>query len=399
MIRRIQIDNFKSLDGFSLPPVGSPPLANFTCLIGANGSGKTTVLQAIDYLAHLIDSDASQWIKDRGWSRPELRSKHLNQRIPGIRTSFFVELEIDGIGTVKWHGRFVFNGPGTIEEFIEVNEKKVLEVKRGRLQINDEEKGSGIDLGALRFNGSSLRFLDEESLPISLVRFKSAMQNIKSLELLSPTAMRTSSRDSESIGTSGELLAGFLYKLKPEILNTVQAKAREFFPSFVQLITRSKGYGWRSLEAREKNVSLVTAKHLSDGFLRVLAIISQVEQENNSDAVILIDEIENGIHPELLEHLVVYLLQANPQIIVTTHSPQTLNYLSNEEARDSMIFLYRNSEGITRSCRYFDLPSASKKLGILGPGEVYIDTSIDRLAMEAEEIEQRTKAEAGAVAQ
>ncbi len=399
MIRRIQIDNFKSLDGFSLPPVGSPPLANFTCLIGANGSGKTSVLQAIDYLANLVGSDASQWIKNRGWSRSELRSKHLNQKIPGIRTSFFVELEMNGIGTVKWDGKFVFNGPGTIQESIEVNGERVLEVKRGRLQIYDEEKGSETDLRALRFNGSSLLFLDEASLPQSLVRFKSAMQNIKSLELLSPATMRTSSRPSDSIGSSGEFLAGFLYKLKPETRSTVQAKVREFFPSFVQLGTPSKEYGWRSLEAREKNASPITAKHLSDGFLRVLAIISQVEQENNPDAVILIDEIENGIHPELLEHLVVYLLQAKPQIIVTTHSPQTLNYLSNEEARSSMIFLYRNSEGITRSCRYFDLPSASKKLGILGPGEVYIDTSIDRLATEAEEIEQRIRTEAGAVAQ
>jgi hypothetical protein len=64
-----------------------------------------------------------------------------------------------------------------------------------------------------------------------------------------------------------------------------------------------------------------------------------------------------------------------------------------------MIFLYSNSDGITRSCRYFDLPSASKKLGILGPGEVYTDTSIDRLAMEAEEMDQRAKSEAGTVAQ
>jgi predicted ATPase len=399
MIRRIQIDNFKSLGGFSLPPAGSPPLANFTCLIGANGSGKTTVLQAFDFLAHLIGSDASQWIKDRGWSRPELRSKHLNQGTQGIRISFSVELLMDGIGTVKWDGNFVFNGPGTIHELIEVNEKKVLEVKRGRLQIYEEEKISEIDLRPFSFNGSSLGLLDEASLPRSLVRFKSAMQNIKSLELLSPAAMRTSSKPSDLIGSSGEFLAGFLHKLKPEIRSKVQAKVRVFFPSFVQIGTPSKEYGLRSLEARERHVSLVTAKHLSDGFLRVLAIISQVEQENNPDAVILIDEIENGIHPELLEHLVVYLLRAKPQIIVTTHSPLTLNYLSNEEARDSMIFLYRNSEGITRSCRYFDLPSASKKLGILGPGEVYVDTSIGRLAEEAEEIEQGTKDEAGAIAQ
>jgi predicted ATPase len=399
VIRRIQIDNFKSLDGFSLPPAGSLPLANFTCLIGANGSGKTSVLQMFDYLAHLTGSDASQWIKDRGWSRSELRSKHLNQRIPGIRTSFFVELEIDGIGTIKWYGNFVFNGPGTIQEFIDVNEKKVLEVKRGRLQIYDDEKASEIDLRALRFNGSSLGFLDEASLPQSLVRFKSAMQNIKSLELLSPAAMRASSRPSDQIGWSGEYLAGFFSKLKPEVRNAIQGKLCEFFPSLVNLRNPSKRYGWRTLEAREEKVPLVTSKHMSDGFLRILAIVSQIEQQDTSDTIILLDEIENGLHPELIERLVKYLLQTKAQIIVTTHSPLILNYLSDEQARNSMVFLYRDHEGQTRSCRYFDLPSTSSKLGILGPGEVYVDTSIEQLAIEAEEIEQKAIAEVGVSAQ
>jgi predicted ATPase len=112
-----------------------------------------------------------------------------------------------------------------------------------------------------------------------------------------------------------------------------------------------------------------------------------------------LDEIENGLHPELIERLVKYLSQAKAQIIVTTHSPLILNYLSDEEAKEAMILLYRNHEGKTRSCRYFDLPSTSKKLGILGPGEVYVDTSIEQLAIEAEEIEQKALAEAGVTAQ
>jgi len=340
-----------------------------------------------------------RWVKDRGWSRVELRSKHLNQKRFSIHTSFEAELELGGVGTIKWKGNFIFRGPRSDQEHFEVNGEKVLEVSKGRLRIQNGEKTSEIDIGALRFSGSILGILDETILPQSLVRFKSAMQEIKSLELLSPAAMRTSSRPNDSIGSSGEHLAGFLYKLKPEIRSTIQAKVKEFFPSFVQFGTPSKEYGWRSLEAREKTVSVVTAKHLSDGFLRVLAIISQVEQQNNPDAVILIDEIENGIHPELVEHLIKYLVQAKPQIIVTTHSPLTLNYLSDEEARNSMIFLYRNREGRTRSCRYFDLPSASKKLGILGPGEVYVDTSVEQLAMEADEIEQKAVIEAGTVAQ
>ncbi|WP_435521353.1 AAA family ATPase, partial [Aeromonas caviae] len=39
MLTRFEIDNFKSLVGFSLP------LSRFNCLIGLNGAGKTTLLQ------------------------------------------------------------------------------------------------------------------------------------------------------------------------------------------------------------------------------------------------------------------------------------------------------------------------------------------------------------------
>jgi predicted ATPase len=391
VIRRIQIDNFKSLDGFSLPPVETPPLANFTCLIGANGSGKTSVLQMFDYLAHFISTDVRHWIRSRDWSLFELRSRHIDTPRTASHMAFEVEADLEDVGIVKWSGNFsTLRKMESNDELIEINGKKILELSKGQLRIQvSEDDTSDVDFKALRFYGSCLALLDEKTLPSSIIRFKSAMQNVKSLELLAPGSMRRSSRPSDQIGWSGEYLAGFFSKLKPELRNAVQGKLREFFPFLVSLRTPSKEYGWRSLEARETKVSSVTAKHLSDGFLRVLAIVSQIEQQNTPDTVILLDEIENGLHPELIERLVMYLLQTKAQIIVTTHSPLILNYLSDEDAKKSMIFLYRNREGKTRSCRYFDLPSTSRKLGILGPGEVYVDTSVEKLAEEAEEIEQR----------
>jgi predicted ATPase len=386
VIRRIQIDNFKSLDGFSLPPPNSRPLANFSCIIGANGTGKTSVLQMFDYLSHLINGDIRSWVANRDWTRHELRSKHMGPSRYRLHTSFMVEMELWDVGIVRWEGNLIFRGSGFGKERIEINGQKALEVTGGTLTVYQGDKQTVIDIKALRFGGSSLAVLDEKNLPEALVQFKSAMRNIKSLELLSPAAMRKSSRPSEHIGWSGEFLAGFFAKLKPDLRNTILRKVREFFPSLLSLGVPSKEYGWRSLVAREAKVAHVTAKHMSDGFLRILAIISQVEQNNSSDTVILIDEIENGLHPELIELLVKYLLQAKTQVIVTTHSPLILNYLSDDEARDSMILLYRNSEGKTRSERYFDLPSTKKKLGILGPGEVYVDTPVEELAREAEKI-------------
>jgi AAA15 family ATPase/GTPase len=116
-----------------------------------------------------------------------------------------------------------------------------------------------------------------------------------------------------------------------------------------------------------------------------------------ADRILLLDEIENGIHPELMAKFVRYLAEAPVQIIATTHSPLILNYLSDKQAEESVILLYRNSTGRTRSCRYFDLPSAKKKLGILGPGEVYLDTSIEQIAREAEDMERGASAQADAV--
>jgi predicted ATPase len=396
VIRRIQIDNFKSLDGFSLPPIGSPPLANFTCLIGTNGSGKTSVLQSFDYLSHFVSADMRQWIKNRDWSLLELRSRHTDASRTAFHMAFEVELELNDLGAVKWSGNFGIMRKLANEEKIEINGTKTLELSKGQLHIyKDDATQVEVDMRALRFNGSCLAFLDESVLPPSLSRFKSAMQNVKSLELLAPGSMRRSSRPSDQIGWSGEYLAGFFSKFKTDLRNSILSKLREFFPFLVNLRTPSKEYGWRSLEARETKVPFVTAKHLSDGFLRVLAIISQIEQQNTPDTVILLDEIENGLHPELIERLVKYLLQTKAQIVVTTHSPLILNYLSNDEAKESMILLYRNRHGRTRSCRYFDLPSTSKKLGILGPGEVYVDTPIEELAIEAEDIERVAMAEAG----
>ncbi len=89
---------------------------------------------------------------------------------------------------------------------------------------------------------------------------------------------------------------------------------------------------------------------------------------------LLFDEVENGINPELRKKLVYCLLNANQQVMVTTHSPMLLNYLPDEDTRKSVILLYRNHHGYTQAKCFFDLPVPAKKLTLLGPGEVFADT-------------------------
>ena len=73
----------------------------------------------------------------------------------------------------------------------------------------------------------------------------------------------------------------------------------------------------------------VDATHMNDGLLRIMAILAQAQSTHST---LLFDEIENGIHPELVERLVDFLIHLDRQVIVTTHSPMVLNYIPDEVA-------------------------------------------------------------------
>lgn len=73
------------------------------------------------------------------------------------------------------------------------------------------------------------------------------------------------------------------------------------------------------------------APTLSDGTLRFSALTAALFQENPPH-LLLLEEVDNGIHPTRLRLLVELLIQrtaheASPQLLVTTHSPILLSWL------------------------------------------------------------------------
>jgi AAA15 family ATPase/GTPase len=102
---------------------------------------------------------------------------------------------------------------------------------------------------------------------------------------------------------------------------------------------------------------------------------------------LLFDEIENGINPEFVEFLIdSFVEDRNHQIVVTTHSPLILNYLEDDIAKKSVMYLYKTEQGHTKSIPFFSIPSMAEKLKIMGPGEVYADTNLTELADEIVEV-------------
>jgi predicted ATPase len=415
MIRRIQIDNFKSLDGFSLPPVGSPPLANFTCLIGANGCGKTTVLQAVDFLSQIVKGRVPEWLRERGWSPDDLSSQL--DVASGEFISIAVDVQLTSTLPIQWKCAYRCADSSVIEETIWENNHRLLVAKGGWVSFTTSDREKQLENSGLRFSGSALSILADEDLHPSLRLLKQAFtKHIANFELVSAFNLKQDSYPSREIGPRGESLAGFIHEVSDGIRQRVYTQMRIFFPNVGGIQRKIEQNDLVKLSSFEKNMRMllpdgsstsdgISSRHFSDGFVRILAIITQIESSampggaSAQDRILLLDEIENGIHPETMARLVAYLAGAPIQIIATTHSPLILNDLTDAQAEESVMVLYRNGKGGTRSCRYFDLPSTKKKLGMLGPGEVYVDTSIEQIAREAEEMERGIAAQTGAPSQ
>ncbi len=79
---------------------------------------------------------------------------------------------------------------------------------------------------------------------------------------------------------------------------------------------------------------------VSDGFWKVLTILTAIELE---PAIILIDELENSLHPEAIEYIVNELKNSKSTVIATTHSPAIVDMVDPED----LILFEKDYEGKT----------------------------------------------------
>lgn len=378
-----RVDNFKSLNEFILD------FSKFTCLIGVNSSGKSTILQAIDFISQQMKGDISGWLKDRNWESTELRCKFSNDRLILIRLSF--------LNNNILYGWEVYFNPllkkCTYERIVRLTKEKsiIFEVKNSKYMIiKDLETKEKLQGDIIQdYEGSFLASLKPELLPKPIREFKSYMQNIYSLDLLSPQELRKRSRVGDTLGLSGANLSAFLNSFTKEQKEEMLVQLKKAYPNLEAFnIRKSKG-GWARLELVEQfgDKKLTNeAKYLNDGVLRLIAILAQLQSEKS---FLLFDEIENGINSELVEFLMDILVNCKHQVMITTHSPMILNYIEDEVARKSVQYIYKTKEGLTQSIPFFDIPSMNEKLEMMGAGSAYVDTNLEDLVEEIEMVKRQ----------
>jgi ABC-type lipoprotein export system ATPase subunit len=379
-IKTLEASNFKSLVEFRLE------LSKFNCIIGLNGSGKSTVLQFIDFLGQLVRGDIEGWLNLRKWRSSDLKSK-LTKKVNIDFCVYFADE--GGMNAGRWEGSYNPSRNRCTKERIELLDY-VVEKGKDKVEFTElrsaQVKSHEI---AFEYEGSVLSALREDLLPPSVLVCKKMLQDVKSLDLLAPGHLRQRTREAAgNLGLGGQNLSAFLHEMSPYKRHELAMELGKVYPRLQGLDVKALRSGWKQIEISESYqgqesgffpAMITEARHINDGMLRLMAILAELASNNQ---FLLFDEIENGINPELVEFVIDKLVRAQQQVLVTTHSPMVLNYLDDSTAREGVVYLYKTALGHTKSIPFFSIPSLAEKLNIMGPGEAFVDTKLTELEYE-----------------
>ncbi|EOW9344624.1 AAA family ATPase [Vibrio cholerae] len=379
MIKRISVSAFKSLVDFELNLD-----SKFNCIIGLNGAGKSSVLQLFSYVSALIEGKIDRWLSERGWEEKDVASHFFP-----TRETFDLVLDIElSDKQLRWEATYNWKrGLCTSETLTDLaNGHQLLRLYQGRLKT----KRDTIPDLIFKYSGSILSALDDSALPQEAVLFRNFMTNIDSHDLLSPKVMRSGRFASEGkIGSAGEYLISYIHKLDKNSQDILLKNLYGYFPQVVKIETKTELDGTLSLLLTERfynedgsHTDVVTnAKHINDGMLRILIILAS---QRSSSRFQQFDEVENGVNSEITEKLVEAFINSPQQVLITTHSPMVLNYIEDDLAKSSITLVYKNKQGHTKATKLFALPSLTKKLNSLAPGDAMLDVYLKDAADEAE---------------
>lgn len=381
MIEQITVKNFKSLADVTIN------FSRFNCFVGMNGAGKTTVLQALDFISQQMRGDISAWLEELGWSPEDLAYKGPDApKLPS--TILDVRYRLSNGELLRWTGFFSRPHLQMITEVGEImgdDKRQIFSTTPDFYTINNAPREISFN-----YEGSVLSQLRDNAIAGPLLELRGALTGMRSMYLLTPHLLRSYSRPTDNgnnIAAGGDRLPAFLDGITAESKEKLKALLRSFYPNLDDFRIVSSNGGLRRLYISEHRgqdsagdaiVLETSAGHLNDGLLRILAILAQLETDSTN--VLLLDEVENGINPEITEKLVDLLVQSPAQIIITTHSPMILNYIVDDVAKESVQFVFKDARGQTDVQPFFSLPRTADKLAYMGPGEAFVDTNLGQLA-------------------
>ncbi len=380
IIKSIYIDNFKILNDFRLnfEPV--------TVLIGDNSVGKSTILQALELLSYFTQGKKygtlDNYLLNNGWEVKDIKST-----LSGKKQLVTFQLDIETSAHLyQWHIEFKIttNRLFLITEWIKDETEHKWLFRKGREAKILNKNGKDISIMDVSFLSSGLIFLDEKNHQSDFSELLELMEYLNNIYLFDFSATDKLKAPNQInneliIGKSGEYLTSFLYQQPKTVLAELSKKMADYIPFVKNIMIKKKHLGEVELDIQESfNNHFIDANYLSDGMMRILAIISLSLLGENAKTM-MIEEIEDGINPYLMEKIVEMLTglakSKEIQFILTTHNPLILDWMLVE----NICLLYRNKEGQVKTKRLSDSSTVIDNLDYMNAGEIWINFDVDTI--------------------
>lgn len=323
--QRIRIGGFRRLYDLDLE------MRPLMVLIGANGVGKTSFLDAIKVLSASADGRLNQTLNDMGGMTGILTNNTANKLV----FDFFVK-------SGRIHANYGFEIIPTNlsysfskEFFNETAPRKFTYIDRSSYVITTNE----YDLK---------KILKSETVLSQLPALNKTPENIRdtlrflihyhslSVDTSAPFRLPQQLRPADLPGENGEYIIPYLYSLKeshPDRFESLEDTLKAAYPGFQRLGFPPVAAGMLAMTWKDKNFTTpLYMNQLSEGTLRFLWLASLFHSPA-LPSITMIDEPEVSLHPELLAHLVELMREASQrtQLIVATHSDRLVRFLKPEE--------------------------------------------------------------------
>jgi predicted ATPase len=338
-INRFGIKGFRRL--FDID-ISMPP---FSVIIGINGVGKTTFLDAFSLLSASASGNLNAMLSSLGGV------SNILTRDKSEKISFSVNLGIPDYEPFEYSLSLTEQGMGYSIS------SEILKQKRGSRNVPStfiESAGSNIHYYDIRKLGYPVTVdweYDNHETSLSQVpkmlgqpegirRILSAAVKYHALDV-GPNAQVKRPQQmwpATGPGINGEALVPYLYNLREtskEKYEIITDSLKAAFPDFCELGFPPVAAGMLAMIWKDKNFTRPLYLHeLSEGSLRFLWLVSLL-QSSALSAVTLIDEPDVSLHPELMHILVDLMREASErtQLIVATHSDRFVRFLKPEELK------------------------------------------------------------------
>ena len=336
---RLQVHGFRHLRDLDLP------LAPLNVLIGANGVGKTSVLEVMSLLAASADGFLDQTVSAAGGlsslvTRDRKEPMRLALTMP-IADSEPIEYELSlslgglGYGIPAEQLRQRRNDPAAKSPFFKFFESqgsdiRYFEGKAGKLvRPTWEHKPFETSL-------SQVPKMFREPEHFREVLASSTLYHALDVSPRAPVRLPQSMRPAQLPGKDGEDLVSCLYFLREtarDRFEAIEDALHAAFPNFERMDFPPVAAGSLTMTWKERQYTQPLYAHqLSEGTLRFIWLVTLL-QSPGLPTVTLIDEPEVSLHPEMLRLLSGLFREATTrtQLVVATHSERLVSFLEPSE--------------------------------------------------------------------